>query len=336
MTKTILICDDSKMARKQLLRSLPENLDAQVLQAEHGQEALEILNEVSVDLLFLDLNMPVMDGYEVLDVLQKTKTKVTTLVVSGDVQQQARERVKKLGALEFIKKPIQKVNLEKLTKALGLTTVEAETKHQAAEPPAKEESKLNFRDVYQEIANVSMGQAGELLAKMLGVFVTLPVPNVNMLELSDLEMILTLASQDRATGISQGFIGRGITGEALLLINDMSIESLAKIMDYSGDMTQAIERELVMDIANILIGAFLKSFGKQLNIAFNQGHPNILGEHKRISNLMKLQSENSQKIMAIEITYGIENTDINCSQLMLFTVESVETLTKHMDFLTED
>ena len=63
MSTRVLICDDSKMARKQLARILPEDWDVLVDFAEHGQEALDKMVSGKVDILFLDLNMPVKDGY---------------------------------------------------------------------------------------------------------------------------------------------------------------------------------------------------------------------------------------------------------------------------------
>ena len=48
-----------------------------------------------------------------------------------------------------------------------------------------------MRDVYQELANVSMGQAADLLARLLNAFVVLPIPNVNVLEVSELHMALS-------------------------------------------------------------------------------------------------------------------------------------------------
>ena len=340
MSKTILICDDSTLARKQLVRSLPNNLDANILMAANGQEAIDILTTQEVNLLFLDLNMPVMDGYDVLSTMQINKLNVPTLVVSGDVQQQARERVRSMGALEFIKKPITSEKLEQLVMAMGFTT--AENKEATIEQPDLNVKKqvlegfdVNFRDVYQELANVSMGQAGDMLSRALGVFVTLPVPNVNLLEIAELQMALGLADEDEATAICQGFMGRGIVGEAILLINDVSMDSLAQLMDYSGDITEDIEREMVMDIGNILIGSFLKSFGKLINLDFSQGHPNILGEHTRVNRLMHLHGKKDQRILAVEINYGIEDTRINCYQLMLFTHDSIETLNDRVQYLTD-
>lgn len=47
-----------------------------------------------------------------------------------------------------------------------------------------------MRDACQEVANVAMGRAADLLAKLLDVFVLLPIPNVNVLEVSELTMAL--------------------------------------------------------------------------------------------------------------------------------------------------
>lgn len=341
MHKTILICDDSNMARKQLVRSLPENINALILQAENGEEAIDILTTQEVHLLFLDLNMPVMDGYEVLSTMYINKLQVPTLVVSGDVQQQARERVKEMGALEFIKKPISREKLEKLVQIMGFEEAEPTAETSTFDtPPSKrkvlEGFDVNFRDVYQEISNVSMGQAAEKLSEVLGVFITLPVPNVNLLEIGELQMALGLADEEQATAICQGFMSRGVSGEAILLINDTCMDSLANLMSYTENLTEHIERELVMDIGNVLIGTFLKSFGEQLNLNFSQGHPNLMGEHLSINRLLHLNSNGNERILAIEIAYAIENTSITCNQLLLFTKSSIATLNDRVQYLTDE
>ena len=66
MSTRVLICDDSNLARKQVLRSLPENLSTDVQLAKDGQEALDILRNQHIDILFLDLTMPIIDGLGVL------------------------------------------------------------------------------------------------------------------------------------------------------------------------------------------------------------------------------------------------------------------------------
>lgn len=120
MSISILICDDSNFARKQVLKALPTDLQANVSQAVNGEEAIQMIRENNIELLFLDLTMPVMDGYSVLEHLKKTDTNCFIIVVSGDIQPDAVERVKKLGAIGFLKKPVNKQEIESLLIEFGL------------------------------------------------------------------------------------------------------------------------------------------------------------------------------------------------------------------------
>jgi len=120
MSISILICDDSSFARKQVLKALPSDWQTNVFQATNGSEAVQMIPEKNIELLFLDLTMPIMDGYEVLDHLKKTDTNCFVIVISGDIQPDAVERVKKLGAIGFIKKPVNKEEIETLLVEFGL------------------------------------------------------------------------------------------------------------------------------------------------------------------------------------------------------------------------
>lgn len=100
----VLITDDSSLARKLLLKALPESLTDEVSQAANGEEALAAYEAGQAELMFLDLTMPVMDGFQTLEHLHKIEANV--IVVSADIQPQARELVMALGAAAFIKKPI--------------------------------------------------------------------------------------------------------------------------------------------------------------------------------------------------------------------------------------
>lgn len=121
MTTPILVVDDSPMARKMLIKSLPPNWDVEISQAGNGVEALEAYRAGKADVMFLDLTMPVMDGYGVLETLQKEGLNSFVIVVSADVQPIAQERVKKLGAIAFIKKPVNSDAIEEVLKQYGVT-----------------------------------------------------------------------------------------------------------------------------------------------------------------------------------------------------------------------
>jgi two-component system chemotaxis response regulator CheY len=111
MTISILICDDSNMARKQLKRVLPQGWADNSQLVKNGQEALEVLRTQKIDLLFLDLTMPVLDGFSVLEIMQVEAMKINTIVISADIQSEAKKRVEAAGALDFIRKPVSEDTL---------------------------------------------------------------------------------------------------------------------------------------------------------------------------------------------------------------------------------
>ncbi len=116
----VLICDDSGFARKQLMRALPGSWNVTLHQAADGLEGVEQILMGHGDLIFLDLTMPEMDGYGVLETLQREGLRSKVFVVSGDIQPEAHERVMALGALDFIKKPASPDTLLALLKRHGL------------------------------------------------------------------------------------------------------------------------------------------------------------------------------------------------------------------------
>lgn len=116
----ILICDDSGMARKMLKRSLPEDWPVTIHTVENGQQAMELMAREHIALLFLDLNMPEMDGYQVLQAMRQQQLETFVIVVSGDIQPQARQRVNELCAISFMQKPVNKFELEKVLIQYGI------------------------------------------------------------------------------------------------------------------------------------------------------------------------------------------------------------------------
>ena len=363
MTTPLLICDDSNMARKQVARSLPDGWDVDISFATNGFEAIEAIKAGKGDVLFLDLNMPGMDGYEVLQAIVNEDLPTMVIVISGDIQPEAHQRVTSLGAIDFIQKPVNKVKLTEILAAYGVYKEDksvsvAPIEHSKPEAtqvlssalPTITEQKLkqevpqedtcflepDLRDCYQEIANVAMGRAGDLLARLLDVFVVLPIPNVNLIEVSELSMALSAVEVNTSTsGICQGFIGAGVSGEALLILNDSSFKDIATLMNYKEELNESSELELLMDMANVLIGACLSGVSEQLDMNFSQGHPVVLGQHRKISELIATNSKRWKRTLAIEISYNIENYPIKCDLLLLFTEESMKTLNNKIAYLLD-
>jgi CheY-like chemotaxis protein len=329
MATPILICDDSSMARKQMARSLPSHWDVSVNFAADGREGIEAIKQGKGEILFLDLNMPVMDGYEVLQTIRKHDFDTQVIVVSGDVQPEAYRRVMDLGAMAFLSKPVQSEQIESILTDFGIT-FESEKKLQLADIA------VDNLDGCREVVNIAMGRAGDLLARLLDAFIILPIPNINKMEKSDLEMALQqIERRNSVWAVCQSLIGAGIAGEAMLIFSDSSFSDIAELMRYKGEIDDVVKLELLMDISCILISASLKGIADQLDINFSLSHPGILGTHIKISDILKQQTQHWNQILAIEIPYRIEDREINCELLLLFTEDSIDALNKRISYLSE-
>jgi CheY-like chemotaxis protein len=96
------------VSRSIVIRSLPRGWDVAITQASNGKEALLALQQKPHAVVLLDLNMPVMDGYEFLEAMNGSElARPIVIVLSGDIQPGAQARVKQLGANAFIKKPVR-------------------------------------------------------------------------------------------------------------------------------------------------------------------------------------------------------------------------------------
>jgi DNA-binding NtrC family response regulator len=101
----VLIIDDERAIRR-ALKEILEFEDCTVLEAENGKEGLEIVKSNSLDLIFCDIKMPVMDGTEVLEVLTNEGNEVPIIMISGHGTVETAVQSIKKGAFDFIEKPL--------------------------------------------------------------------------------------------------------------------------------------------------------------------------------------------------------------------------------------
>jgi CheY-like chemotaxis protein len=121
MRDTILLVEDSKVVQ-QMYRNKFTFEQFNVLTANNGMEAIKILSKDTPDIILLDLMMPVMDGYKVLQVI-KTDPKLSAipvLVFSAKGQPEEVEKALNLGAAGYIVKATTKPNdvVEQIRKVL--------------------------------------------------------------------------------------------------------------------------------------------------------------------------------------------------------------------------
>ena len=124
MAYNFLLVDDSSIVRKSLKKTIGmTSLDVSELhEAENGQVAIEVLKKEWVDLVFLDINMPVMNGVEFMEAIRADEELKDTAVIIVSTEG-SKERIEKLEQMEvkaYLRKPVTPEDLvDKVTEVLG-------------------------------------------------------------------------------------------------------------------------------------------------------------------------------------------------------------------------
>ena len=110
----ILVVDDEDQIRMLLRRRLSKlNLD--VVEAENGEQGLEILKGGGIDLVFSDIRMPVMDGIQFLEGARLSGILIPFIILSGYGDQNWLLRALRLGAYDFLNKPFDSKYISAIT-----------------------------------------------------------------------------------------------------------------------------------------------------------------------------------------------------------------------------
>ena len=110
MAYNVLIVDDSATTRAIIARTLeivPGIELNEIFQASNGKEALETLDRNWVDIVFADINMPVMDGVAMVEQMAKRKdiAKIPVIIISTEGSQTRIEELLRLGVRAYVRKP---------------------------------------------------------------------------------------------------------------------------------------------------------------------------------------------------------------------------------------
>ncbi|TKC00442.1 LytR/AlgR family response regulator transcription factor [Pedobacter cryophilus] len=114
---TCIIIDDEELARQRLIRLItPYNVFEVIAQATNGQEGLKLVEEHQPDVIFLDVEMPVMNGFEMLSKLKKQPKVIFTTAYDQYAIKAFEEN-----SLDYLLKPVEKDRLEKCIAKLQAT-----------------------------------------------------------------------------------------------------------------------------------------------------------------------------------------------------------------------
>ncbi len=315
----VLICDDSALARKSLSRMIHSLYDVDLVFAENGKQALEVLVRDNIDLFFLDLTMPVMDGYDVLGSLPVSKYPTRVVVVSGDVQKEAKERCMLLGAQDFIEKPFKPEELAALMTGFSVKSSQAENIVDS-EPEVDPDSK------FKELTNIALGRCAALVSDSVGDFIHMPLPAVGVLEPSDIEMTIQDVLRDSVNAVTQRFTGAGIHGESIVTIRGSGFSTVSERLGYPLDDTT--DNEQLLNISNLLVSTYLRTLADLITVSFTLRQPVLISGHEKE---LLSQQRITKPAFTVEFSYSAENLDFQCEVLFLIDMGSVGIIYKMME-----
>jgi signal transduction histidine kinase/CheY-like chemotaxis protein len=121
--KTILVVEDNSMNQMVIKMITKKWLNTTVVYANNGQEGLEAFKTNDIDIVLMDLQMPVMDGYEATIAIRngevgQDKARVPIIAVTADVMESTKLRVAEIGMNHYLSKPINRETLFQAIKSL--------------------------------------------------------------------------------------------------------------------------------------------------------------------------------------------------------------------------
>jgi len=115
--RVVLITEDEEV-NFYYLKTIFKKTEAKIIRAKNGKEAVEIIgaHHGSIDLILMDLNMPVMDGYEAMRIIKAKHPKIPIIAQTAYTLSEDRHKCIKAGFNDYISKPINRVALFRLVK----------------------------------------------------------------------------------------------------------------------------------------------------------------------------------------------------------------------------
>lgn len=187
------------------------------------------------------------------------------------------------------------------------------------------------QEALQEITNIGMGQAGASIAKVLGGFVILSVPGIATLDAAEIPGALArLAGNDTVSAVRQAFRSE-LHGEAVVLFDQPSAAGLAQIMGYDQLLDGAAERELLLDIGNILVGACLGGIAELLAVDVAFSPPSLLADQVPAARVLDAGALAPRCALWVDVRFKLESASFTCHLVILLPEGQIAALAAALD-----
>ncbi len=166
----ILVADDSSENRLMLVKLLT-SIGFSVREAENGQKVVDLWSTWQPHLIFMDMRMPIMDGYEATKLIksrqidgwreesnthENTKYQTIIIALTASAFEEQRQVILSVGCDDFIYKPFsEEVLLEKISQYLGVKYIYQEKNHQIQSKTQNNEETLTHNDLINHLSQIS-------------------------------------------------------------------------------------------------------------------------------------------------------------------------------------
>ncbi len=198
--KTILVIDD-ELSIRQSLSNYFEDRDFIVFSAEDGQKGLDIFFSQDIDIVLTDLRMPKTDGIEVMTTIHRSNPEVPMIVVSGAGKEEDIIKALRMGAKDYITKPVTDFEMIEHTveKVLEINRLNLENKRYRKQI---EKSEKQYRTITENIAegvftideNENFTYANQAFCSMTG-YLDNEIRKKNLKDISANDSLTTIKDQ---------------------------------------------------------------------------------------------------------------------------------------------
>jgi CheY-like chemotaxis protein len=240
-TKTILLVEDNEMNRI-LARTILQTYQVQLIEVENGLKAVEMVKQQHIDLILMDIQMPVMDGIVATQHIRNSlKRKTPILALTANALKGEREKCLAAGMNEYISKPFREKELiNTICKLLDFTENIATNN-----PLSKSQEKTTKRPYSFDYLNETSGNSADFVKEMVDIFINEAQTMINkmpiLLENQDFDAVRSLAHKFKSNLY-------------MLEINDMA--QLAQTIEHHKENNysdfQPLVDELVTGTQNVL------------------------------------------------------------------------------------
>jgi len=191
------------------------------------------------------------------------------------------------------------------------------------------------KDTLQELLNIAMGQAADSLARALGEYVQITIPSSDIIKAENFSNAVGhIDRQDKMiTAVRQAFFG-DLQGDAVTVYGAQDGQQIADLMGYD-ELEEVEEHELLLDVTNVLVGACMTGFGKQIDASIGYSPPKIMANNISLRTLLSREKPSWEHSLVIKINFGLAERSFLCELIFFMPESSIEKVRNAIELFLE-